>query len=172
MKSKKGPTGGKPERAARKGSGPRSILTGYGLRDFYFRDISKALYARLNWRQPRQEIFEVDFYEHILERSPDHVPALEAVGHLYTRLGQHQKGLAADERLVRLRPGKPVARYNLACSYSLVGRLDEAFEALAEAVRLGYLDFKHLERDPDLAALRADPRFPAFLVGARNCQSE
>ena len=158
-----GPPKHKPAHQAKPRGGPRSILSGYGLRDFYFRNISKSLYAQITWRQPRQELFEVNFFERVLARCPGHLGALEALGHLYTRLGEHQKGLEVDQRLVRLRPNRPVAHYNLACSLSLTARLDQAFAELALAVRLGYRDFDHLERDPDLAALRADPRYQPFL---------
>ena len=158
-----GPPKHKPAPRAKPPGGPRSLLSGYGLRDFYFRNLSKPLYTRINWRQPRQELFEVQFFERILARCPGHLGALEALGHLYTRLGEHQKGLEVDERLVRLRPNRPVAHYNLACSLSLTARLDQAFAELALAVRLGYRDFDQLERDPDLEALRADPRYRKFL---------
>jgi tetratricopeptide (TPR) repeat protein len=156
---------GKKPRSDPKGLGiPRSILSGYGLRDFYFRNISKSFYTRLAWRAPRQDLFELNFFERVLARRPEHGGALEALGHLYTRLGEHQKGLAVDRRLVRLRPERPLAHYNLACSLSLTGQQDEALAELALAVRLGYRDLDHLERDPDLQALRADPRYGAFLA--------
>jgi tetratricopeptide (TPR) repeat protein len=157
--------------AARKSSRrprPRSILNGWSLADLYFRDVSGPLSEPLQAGRGRQELFEQSFFEEILAGAPDHVPTLEALAHLYTRLGRHSDGLALDERIVRLRPDRPVAHYNLACSYALLGRLEEAFEALARAVARGYRDFEHLQHDPDMAAVRADPRYPAFLVSLRS----
>jgi len=49
--------------------------------------------------------------------------------------------------------------YNLACSYSLLKQVEEAFAALREAVKLGYDDARWLTKDPDLDNLRHDNRF-------------
>jgi thioredoxin-like negative regulator of GroEL len=68
-------------------------------------------------------------------------------------------GLAADRRLVDLLPKDPRVRYNLACSCALVGRVDEALDALAQACELGFDDLTLLQRDRDLDRLRADPRY-------------
>jgi Flp pilus assembly protein TadD len=55
----------------------------------------------------------------------------------------------------RLRDVKlPAARYNLACAYARLGRLDEARTALAEAVALNQQFADFATRDPELAALR------------------
>lgn len=164
-----GQSGKHPSGRARRRAAPRSVLAGLGLPEFYFgKNLSRALRAGLRLRWPGQDRFEMVFFEGVLRRRPDHLHALQALGHTYTRLGLVQKGLVVDERLVRLRPEHPVAHYNLACSYALLGRLDEAFAALNQAIRLGYRDFEHLGRDPDMAALRADPRYQQFLDSARS----
>ena len=54
-------------------------------------------------------------------------------------------------------------RYNLACSYSLLGELDLAFSTLKKAIDLGYDDFGYLRIDPDLENLRKDERFQLIL---------
>ena len=64
-----------------------------------------------------------------------------------------------DERLTGLVPEDPVARYNLACSFALVGRRDEALQALGRAIELGYREPEHMAADPDLESIRDDPRF-------------
>lgn len=103
--------------------------------------------------------FETALYESVLARDPDNVEALLALGEACTRQGAYARGLEVDQKLVRLRPADPVVRYNLACSLALLKRPDEAFEALTQAVDLGYRDLKHLDADPDLDPLRQDPRF-------------
>jgi len=107
--------------------------------------------------------FEIAFYERILEQVPESVDVLMALGNDYTRRGLVAEGLAVDERLCQIRAGDPIVRYNLACSYSLLGKVDQAIETLAKAIKLGYRDFGHMQRDRDLEGIRQDPRYLALL---------
>jgi Flp pilus assembly protein TadD len=90
---------------------------------------------------------------------PNNTEALAELAALLTKIGRHEEGLDADLRLTDLQPRNPVVFYNLACSYSLLGRVDDAFRALRRSVELGYEDDGLLLRDPDLASIRRDPRF-------------
>ena len=65
--------------------------------------------------------------------------------------------------LVRLIPDDSIAWYNLACSYAVLGMIEPAFSALQRSLELGYRFIKRLRRDPDLKALRRDPRFAHLL---------
>jgi tetratricopeptide (TPR) repeat protein len=103
--------------------------------------------------------FEIQFFEGIARRDPDFIEALQILGDAYTKTGQWKKGLRIDKRLARLCHGNPLVFYNLACSYSLLKKLDEAFAALDEAIKLGYKDARWLIKDPDLNNLRQDNRF-------------
>ena len=105
------------------------------------------------------ERFELHFLEEVLSRDPCNEDALMILGHAYTRRGEYQKGLAVDQRLVRLRPADPTAYYNLACSHSLLRQVDDAFAALERAAALGYRDVAQLSEDPDLGNVRKDARF-------------
>jgi len=111
--------------------------------------------------KPRKEDleFEIGFFEGIARRDPDYIEALQILGDAYTKTGQWEKGLEVDERLSRLCPDNPLVFYNLACSYSLLNRLDESFAALESAIKIGYADARWLESDPDLKNLRHDSRF-------------
>jgi Flp pilus assembly protein TadD len=95
----------------------------------------------------------------VLHQAPADTEALRFLAHAYTAAGRIEDGLAADRRLADLLPRDPRVRYNLACSCALVGRIDEALEALAHACELGFDDLTLLQRDHDLDALRADPRY-------------
>jgi len=110
------------------------------------------------------ERFELQFYEEVLRQDPCNEDVLMALGHAYTTRGEYQKGLEVDRRLVRLRPEDPTAFYNLACSYSLTGRLDDSILTLEQAIRLGYKDFAHMLKDPDLENLRKDERFRRLIA--------
>lgn len=107
--------------------------------------------------------FEISFFEGMLKKRPEFIPALVALGDAYTKRGDLNKGLAIDIRLAHLRQGDPVVHYNLACSYSLLGLLDDAFGAIKKAILLGYEDFRYLRCDPDLENLRRDRRFQCLL---------
>jgi len=108
--------------------------------------------------------FEVGFYESALESRPDHLGALEALANAYTRRGDVDDGLRVDRRITQILPENPIAHYNLACSLSLAGRIDEALVALERAVSLGYDDFEYLARDPDLANVRKDARYRVLIT--------
>ncbi len=103
--------------------------------------------------------FEIRFFEGIARRDPRYIEALQILGDAYTKAGEWEKGLRIDERLAKLCPDNPLVFYNLACSYSLLRRVDDAFSALTEAVKRGYNDIRWLARDPDLDNLRHDHRF-------------
>lgn len=51
-------------------------------------------------------------------------------------------------------PDDALARYNLACALAQAGEREGAGEALLDAIGRGFVDFHHMERDPDLAPLR------------------
>ena len=108
-------------------------------------------------------LYEITFCEKLLERHPDYVEALLLLSELYTKTGQHEKGLGTDLKLTLLRPEDPIVHYNLACSYSLLSRPKEALEALECSIGLGYSDLHFLEKDKDLQNLHQEPGYQALL---------
>jgi len=117
-------------------------------------------------RSRSQELleFEIRFYEKLLSAYPDFVDVLLPLAEAYTKRGLFEKGLSVDRRLVQLRGKDPLSWYNLACSYSLLRRIDEALQALRRAFELGYVDVQHLQADPDLANLRQSPQYRQFVL--------
>jgi len=114
-------------------------------------------------RQQETLDFEIGFYERLLEAHPDFTDALAALGEAYTRRGLYDQGLEVDLKLTQLKGADPLAWYNLACSYSLLKRADEALTALQRALALGYDNFDYLLKDPDLATVRQSPKFRPLL---------
>ncbi|MBF0522165.1 MAG: hypothetical protein HQL24_03805 [Candidatus Omnitrophica bacterium] len=106
--------------------------------------------------------FEIAFYEGLLKKNPDFVDALIAIGDLYTKKGLYQEGLDVDIKLSSLRPDDAIVFYNLACSYSLLQQIDKSFDAIKNAIELGYEDFDYLLKDEDLKHLREDKRFQEY----------
>jgi hypothetical protein len=107
--------------------------------------------------------FEIDFFGGILERKTDYIDVLRVMGNNLTLKGRFAQGLVIDKRLVQLRPKDPLAHYNLACSYALLKRPDQALRTLRRAVELGYRDFRYMREDHDLDSIRHDPRFRQLL---------
>jgi tetratricopeptide (TPR) repeat protein len=107
--------------------------------------------------------FELEFFSRILGSHPDYIDVLRVQGNNLTLKGRYAEGLHIDKRLVQLRPSDPLAHYNLACSFCLVKKSDQALKALRRALELGYRDFRYLKEDRDLDAIRHDPRFRQLL---------
>ena len=107
--------------------------------------------------------FEIWFYEGITSRCPNYVEVLQALGNAYTSRGYYEKGLWVDLKLARLCPRDPVVQYNLACSYSLIGEVDDAVSRLRRSVELGYDDVQQMNTDPDLRNVRSDARYGDIL---------
>ncbi|MBI5369448.1 MAG: hypothetical protein HZA54_20615 [Planctomycetes bacterium] len=133
-------------------------------------ELSKAATRALKWAKPtididekdREELhhqFELGVGQALLRSNPRHVMALAMVGHAFTRIGAHDKALSIDRSLVALMPADPICHYNLACSLSNLGQVEDAISEIERAIDLGYEDVRFLEKDPDLANARKDPRF-------------
>jgi tetratricopeptide (TPR) repeat protein len=107
--------------------------------------------------------FEIEFFEGLIAQDESFLDALIPLGDAYTRAGEYEKGLKIDLKLSRLRPNDPVIQYNLACSLSLLGERNLAYDALERAIMLGYDDFHHMMKDADLKNIVRDKGFIPFL---------
>jgi len=107
--------------------------------------------------------FLAEVYDLETTRHPENLEALSELAHVLTRLGRLAEGLEIDRRLAELAPHNPTIRYNLACSLALLGRADEALDALSASIDLGYDDPEHLAADEDLGSLREHERFQELL---------
>ena len=108
--------------------------------------------------------FELTFFERLVKNNPNFIDALIPLAEVYTRKGMYDKGLQIDKRLACLKKEDPIIHYNLACSFALVGEKDDAFTSLERAIKLGYRDFDHMQKDSDLKILREDPRFKSLMT--------
>lgn len=112
-------------------------------------------------------LFSLEFLRSILAKRPYQSEALKCAAEYLTELGCFAEGLELDRRLRTRWPDDPDVMYNLACSLALTGRLDEAIEAAGRAVSLGYADFRHMRRDPDLKALHGHSAFVSLMDDMR-----
>jgi len=80
-----------------------------------------------------------------------------ALAHLAAK--QPAKAAASFERVLPFAPQKPALLYNTACAYALAGDPAKALDLLDRAVTAGFKDKAGMIADPDLTAVRSDPRF-------------
>lgn len=133
------------------------------LAEYYGQELGGWLFEPMANGALKDADFQVAFCEQILARMPEHAEALALLGEAYTARGEIEKGLQTDLHLSRLKPCSGIVHYNLACSYALLGRKDEALATLKRALELGYSDREHLCNDTDLQSLHDDPRYLALI---------
>jgi tetratricopeptide (TPR) repeat protein len=114
---------------------------------------------KLSRRDLKELDVEIGFLQGVVRRDPGFVEALQVLGDAYTKRGRFDAGLEVDEALSKLCPSDPMVLYNLACSYALTKRHEQAALALLRALEMGYADLKWLLKDPDLESLRKHPAF-------------
>ncbi|OQX80045.1 MAG: hypothetical protein B6D56_05945 [Candidatus Omnitrophica bacterium 4484_70.1] len=119
----------------------------------------------------KRKDFEIKFCEELIKERPTFFHALSYLGDAYTRKGFYKEGLEIDRKLVQLRPEDPTVHYNLACSLSLLGEIDQSLQELKKAVLLGYDDFSYILKDADLENVRKHPQFPEFFQKIKRIKS-
>jgi serine/threonine protein kinase/Flp pilus assembly protein TadD len=112
-------------------------------------------------------------YRKVLDRFPDRPPggqqrdvydaARRNTCDAQIALRRLEEALATCSRIAQQNPDQPVAQYNLAGVYALLGRTADALAALEADLRLGDTDWEYLAADPWFEKLRPDPRFQRIL---------
>jgi tetratricopeptide (TPR) repeat protein len=131
-----------------------------------------SLVRPVNWRaipldrktaRSLSEEFQIAMLESLLAADGRNIELLVQLGDFYSRLGDVERSLSIDLKLVDLCPQEKVFHYNLACSYSILNDLDSALLAFEKALLLGYDDVEQIQSDGDLANLRKDRRFQRLM---------
>lgn len=110
--------------------------------------------------------------EGVTHRDPSFIEAWRVLSDDYSRRGRFDDGLRADEYLAKIQPNDPSVLYNLACSYSLVKKIEDGVTTLSHAISKGFSDFKWLLKDPDLIHVRKDPLFKKVWVKISALQTD
>lgn len=95
----------------------------------------------------------------IASRADDAESARMAAQHALFLGGQFDASAKLGEAMLGAGNAEPIVAYNVACAHARAGRVDRALAWLDRAIQLGFRDDRLLAEDPDLAAVRADPRF-------------
>ncbi len=94
-----------------------------------------------------------------LLRNPDDSRARLFYAIALAEAGRNEEANREGAKAAESSPDDPLILYNLACLYCMLGRRDQALDAISAAVRAGYRDFGWMDHDPTLAQLRDDPAF-------------
>ncbi len=81
---------------------------------------------------------------------------LHMSGNIDKALEAHQKAAGFDEF-------SGIANYNIACVYSLKNNIDESFDHLEKAIKLGFGNASQMNGDSDLKNIRKDPRYAKLI---------
>ncbi|MCA8951380.1 MAG: hypothetical protein KDE27_17870 [Planctomycetes bacterium] len=146
-------------------------------------DLRNAL-ALMLWQWGEQK-YLLPRYDRLVQESvtgtpEERVPALFELADLRYEMRDYKAASNTYRTLIDVAkqadyPLQPYTYYASACVHALSGQIDRALEAFAVCVELQEspdVDRSHkvdrvvLEEDPEIAALRADPRFPPLLERA------
>lgn len=100
------------------------------------------------------------------KEDPANAELLANLGSDYAAIGDRAHSLPLIRQALALSPDEPVLLSRAAMAYELLGERAEAINLLIRALQRGY-SYEFVERNPELAALRRDPKFIAKLPKSR-----
>ena len=103
-------------------------------------------------------------YQKVLAKTPENFDMLLQAGLSAQRAGDATTAEAMFSRAAEVRPDHWMPPYDIACLRAQAGQADDAFRWLDRAVERQLADPEIVRTDPDLASLRDDPRWSAFLA--------
>jgi hypothetical protein len=115
---------------------------------------TKAAASLLAEGKPAQAIV---IYEKLLQSAPQDADSWENLGTAYMQTGRYADAKGAFQKALDAGFADPSGKYNLACAKARLGETSAALELLGALIAQGY-PFP-IAADPDLAGLRAEPRF-------------
>jgi len=109
--------------------------------------------------QAYRKAIELEEADHANKQEPGRIASLAGD---YAAVGDTRKGLALARKALALKADDPTVEYGAGEAFELLGRRAAAIPLIASAVAKGY-DTYEFEHSPELASLRADPKFIAAL---------
>lgn len=100
------------------------------------------------------------------KKSPDDVNLLVQLGDYYASSGQAAPSEVLLRRALALAPNDPNIEYRAGETYEILGQRQKAIPLIATALAQGY-HAAEFQRSPELASLRADPKFQIALTQAK-----
>ncbi|PIQ97939.1 MAG: hypothetical protein COV67_01555 [Nitrospinae bacterium CG11_big_fil_rev_8_21_14_0_20_56_8] len=101
-------------------------------------------------------------YKMALHHNPEFQETQVNLSTAYLHARRYDDALTTLSGLEKINPKNPYLHYNLACYYSLTGKVEPGLESLAKALELGFPDRNSVETDPDLENLRQAEGFKSM----------
>jgi len=122
------------------------------------RDLQLVAEAATYWQQ--QDWPKIaESHARLVELEPDNASAWSRLASARHHFKDYDGAIAAHRRAIESPANAAAGWYNIACAHALLGRSDQAFEALDAAFRNGFRNVDLLATDADLESLRGDARF-------------
>ena len=131
---------------------PSSYVAWHSLGDAYRmvpEDRQKSLDAYRN---------AIHFGEETRKKEPKNADLIASLAIFYARIGDNARATTMIRQAVLLSPDNPRVDYLAGQAAEIVGDRAQAIVLIAKCIGVGY-SLAEIERNPDLAALRADPQF-------------
>ena len=108
----------------------------------------------------------IELAEVTRKETPEDPLLLAVLGGYYAAVGDGDHSLPLLRQAVALSPDNPDVLFRVGEGYEILHQRSEAIRFIARSLALGYHE-SELQRSPELAALRADPRFQQALRSER-----
>ena len=116
------------------------------------RDSALRLLDRARYEQA------IEAFERIAEARPDDGLSWFDLSQAHHVAGEYEAALEFGRRAAEFPGYRATCLYNLACSYALMGKADNAAAELEQALAAGFLDYDLIATDTDLELLRSQGR--------------
>ena len=116
--------------------------------------------ALRNARQQRVQVLESH-----LAKIPEDARARVLLSNDYACLNRVEEATREANLAMSLRPNDAIVMYNIACTFCMMDKKEEALSAIRKAYDNGFRDAEWTRRDPDLALLHGDPDFERMYPG-------
>jgi tetratricopeptide (TPR) repeat protein len=121
-------------------------------------------------RQANEDALRV--VERHIQLHPGDARALYLGAGVSLQLGDRDRALEWAHRALAIDPEETAVLYNVACTYTHLGKIDEALDLLEKAVRNGFGHKEWIDNDPDFIPLRDHPRYRALIQSLSTARTE
>jgi hypothetical protein len=139
-------------------TGPAGVTARQGLITFPDDLGLLSIHLYLAWQGAGRDPVK-DTVEKLSTLYPDRQDALHWLAHFESGAKRAESAEALSRAALEVGPRDPDLLYDLACSRSLAGDIPGGMAFLDEAVKAGFQEWDWMDKDTDLSAVRADPKY-------------